>query len=686
MAAALVLFCPTGKAMLTPRAWWFLMAVILTVAFGAFTRSAALTLIGLTLLLWFLGQWLPFSLRARTIARRLRLRRQVHDERGPVKTLWAGQSFEVRVTLALAEMPWPWQTLLRPLLSLPHAAVFDRIPFGVEQVAGVSACDGPLTTDRPFSLVYTIRCPLPGQARFEGCRVQLADPQGFFHFTAFVHEPAVLRILPQLAVHTSTRASRKRANLLPPPGIHRLRRPGSGSELLDLRDYLPGDPPRTIAWKVSARRDRLITKEFESEVPVRCTLFVDTSSSVRVASARGKPLHRLIEISAAVLQANADIRDLTGLCLFDEDGFALQPPDRRRAHQARMLNDLTDAAVLAPASARVDPEKLLPLAYSFAQEVYPELLHPNLNGLPFWRHWFGGAPRHRRHRDSLFSRLHRHKEELFWAVVWRMPLLLLLGSLIAGLLISASFGVLLTVMAAVLSCFAWVAVVLMVLVAILFGGRRRRLALWRKRLAALLAVQHDLGAGALETLLEDDDQLSLQIQRFLADHQVPCKLPLYDNRGRYRFAAAAKVDVLGKALLQAVRRGRDNELFVLLADLLELDDSLEPLLRAVRVALGRHHHVVVICPWPADLEPPGNRPRRSPSPTTAVLPSRRRRWRTQVVETLRSTTRSRLLDAYQRLRRVFGRLGVPVVCAAGDQPIPLILEQLNHLRQPGSRR
>src|SRR5207302_354096 len=70
-----------------------------------------------------------------------------------------------------------------------------------------------------------------------------------------------------------------------PPGMHRLYRPGSGSELLDLRDYQPGDPPRTIAWKVSARRDKLITKELEREVPVRCTLLLDTSRSVLVPAA-----------------------------------------------------------------------------------------------------------------------------------------------------------------------------------------------------------------------------------------------------------------------------------------------------------------------------------------------------------------------------------------------------------------
>ena len=74
-----------------------------------------------------------------------------------------------------------------------------------------------------------------------------------------------------------------------------------------------------------------MTKEFESSVPIRCTLLVDTSVSVRVPSRQGKPLHRLIgEIAAAILlQCNASVRDLTGLCLFDEQSYNSVRPDRR---------------------------------------------------------------------------------------------------------------------------------------------------------------------------------------------------------------------------------------------------------------------------------------------------------------------------------------------------------------------
>src|SRR5207253_11088723 len=105
-------------------------------------------------------------------------------------------------------------------------------------------------------------------------------------------------------------------------------------------------------------------------------------------------------------------------------------------------------------------------------------------------------------------------------------------------------------------------------------------------------------------LLEDDERFVLALQRFLAEHHVPYPLPLYDQEGRYLFAAPDKIEVLSGALLRAVARGRDNELFVLLADLLELEDHLNPLLRAVKVALARHHQVMVVCPWPPGVPLP----------------------------------------------------------------------------------
>jgi uncharacterized protein (DUF58 family) len=287
--------------MITSRGWWFVIIVLSLLALGVFGEQTArvmsgerwtLILLSLTLLLWFLAEWCLFGLRVLLAIPQVRVYRELRDSRGPVATLWAGRSFDVHIHVRLAH----W-------LRLPYVRTSERIPFGLEHGGDERQEEGSLSAEDSLKLVYKIRCPAAGQIRFEGVKVEVADLQGLFYATTFVRAPVVYSVLPPLADAGGNRPSVKRHNLLPSPGVHRHLRPGSGSELLDLRDYLPGDPPKTIAWKVSARRDRLVTKEFESEVPVRCTLFVDCSHSVRVGGAGQNALSRLVDICAAVASA-----------------------------------------------------------------------------------------------------------------------------------------------------------------------------------------------------------------------------------------------------------------------------------------------------------------------------------------------------------------------------------------------
>jgi uncharacterized protein (DUF58 family) len=614
--------------MLTGRGFGLLFAAFLLLLFGMLVAHTVLVLVGLAILLWFAWEWLAFTVRVYVMLPRLRLERTVSDDRGPVTTLWAGRVFQVRTRLRL---PAPYR--------LPFVLGVERVPFQAELVDGDTSGQGPVGGDAVVELAYRVRCGKVGVLRFEGARVQVADLQGFFHRAVFVPLVAYYRVQPILHEADPMSPVSKERNLLLPPGVHRLKSGGSGSELLDLRDYMTGDPPKTIAWKVSARRDRLITKVFENEVPIRCTLFVDASASVRVPTAQGTALQRLIEIGGAVVRANQASRDLTGLCLFDEDGSRYAAPDRRPSHCNRLPQMFADAAARPPATGRADPETLLPLAYSFASEVYPELLANDVNRVPFWLTWFTVFPRFTRRASPVRLLL---SNRTFWLLLFLIP-----G--VGGLLYVAVWLVYLLVRAA------------------RAGARRRQT--WRKRLAALLSVRYGLAPGGLAVLLEDDDAFSLLLQRFLAEHHVPHRVPLYGPDGRYLFAAAGKVPVLAAALRRAVGRGRDNELFVLFADLLELDGAIEPVVAAVHVALSRHHQVLVVCPWPPGLPLP------VPDEEDAKQPPPR-----SLAGILRRSTRRRYHAAYFRLRRTFGRLGVPVVCAAGEEPVPLILERINRLR------
>jgi uncharacterized protein (DUF58 family) len=432
---------------------------------------------------------------------------------------------------------------------------------------------------------------------------------------------------------------------------------------------------------------------------------VDTSNSVRVPGLAGvgprevnygKALDRLIDLSAGILQANAGIRDLTGLCLFNEQGFEMVRPNRGGAHLSACLRLLAAAGALTPQRERANPNHLLPLAYSFAREVYPELLRSSVNSVPLWMPWIDGIPGYSHRlplslaelifrrgsggsRMDVFDLLHRRKNELrglcWWASFWSLLLpvslfaarLFLKTPIPDNLIVSSLF------FCSLLSLGLWSATAVLFAWDTLTGTKRRRLDRWRKQLAAILSARYGMAPGGLSTLMEDDDAFSLLLQRFLSEHQVPYALPLYDWHGRYLFAAPRKVPVLADALVRAVGRGRDNELFVLLADLLELDDAdLDSLLRAVRVAMSRHHQVVLICPWP-----PGLPIADSSHPQSAI---RNPRSRPSVVWD--QLTTERFHTAYQRLRHTFTRLGVSVLCAA-EEPVPLILSRLESLRTMG---
>src|SRR4029453_9250236 len=107
-----------------------------------------------------------------------------------------------------------------------------------------------------------------------------------------------------------------------------------------------------------------------------------------------------------------------------------------------------------------------------------------------------------------------------------------------------------------------------------------------------------------------------------------------------------KIDVLALALGRAVGKGHDNELFVLLADLLELETQLDPLLKAVKMTISRHHQVMVVCPWPPGVAPPGSADRPRTPGFLSVLH-----------ESLRRATATRFHQAYHQVRRTFARLG-----------------------------
>src|SRR3954471_6769054 len=80
-------------------------------------------------------------------------------------------------------------------------------------------------------------------------------------------------------------------------GLHRSPRKGFSVEFADFRPYQPGDDLRYVDWKIAARADRWVVKQYEEETNLRATLVLDVSRSMDWRGAPAGP--RLSKLSYA---------------------------------------------------------------------------------------------------------------------------------------------------------------------------------------------------------------------------------------------------------------------------------------------------------------------------------------------------------------------------------------------------
>ena len=134
-------------------------------------------------------------------------------------------------------------------------------------------------------------------------------------------------------------------------GLHRSPRKGFSVEFADFRPYQPGDDLRYVDWKIAARSDRWVVKQYEEETNLRATIILDVSASMdwRGAPAAERLTKRTYgeQLAAALALLLLRQRDAVGLIRFD-DAVRTSVPPRARTSQWRRLV----AALMEPSGGR----------------------------------------------------------------------------------------------------------------------------------------------------------------------------------------------------------------------------------------------------------------------------------------------------------------------------------------------
>jgi uncharacterized protein (DUF58 family) len=125
-------------------------------------------------------------------------------------------------------------------------------------------------------------------------------------------------------------------------GLHRSPRKGFSVEFAEHRPYQPGDDLRYVDWKIAARADRWVVKQFEEETNLRAALVLDISPSMawRGAPTRLTKLAYAEQLTAALALLLLRQRDAVGLVCFDEKVRSVLAPRARMTQWRRVVGVL----------------------------------------------------------------------------------------------------------------------------------------------------------------------------------------------------------------------------------------------------------------------------------------------------------------------------------------------------------
>ena len=126
-------------------------------------------------------------------------------------------------------------------------------------------------------------------------------------------------------------------------GMHRSPFHGFSVEFAEHRPYMPGDPLKNLDWKVWARSDRYLVKQYTEETNLRCHLLLDLSQSMSFRSPRASmsKITYAQSLAAALAYLMLHQQDAVGTMLFADRPLQYVPARAVRSHLDVLLKTLS---------------------------------------------------------------------------------------------------------------------------------------------------------------------------------------------------------------------------------------------------------------------------------------------------------------------------------------------------------
>jgi uncharacterized protein (DUF58 family) len=123
-------------------------------------------------------------------------------------------------------------------------------------------------------------------------------------------------------------------------GAHKSPLSGFAVEFAGHREYVAGDDPRHIDWRLYYKRDRYFIKQYEMETNFVCHLLLDVSASMRYGEQSQQKMLYAAQMAATLGYAIIRQNDKVSLATFDDEVRGFIAPSNSMSQVLRMTQHL----------------------------------------------------------------------------------------------------------------------------------------------------------------------------------------------------------------------------------------------------------------------------------------------------------------------------------------------------------
>lgn len=230
---------------------------------------------------------------------------------------------------------------LRVLNHTPRAVTLvikDEYPPQM-QLTGVR--EGRVRTEAQMSsaLVYTLKPPKRGRFEFGQIAVRYLSRFGLVWRETQQGQPVAVKVYPNM--RRAREAELKALGARSLVTSHRKTSwRGEGREFESLRDYVRGDELRHVSWSATARRGKLVTRQYQIERDQMILIAIDAGRLMTARIEQETKLDSAVHATLALMSAAARGGDNAGIVVFGRRIKTFLPPKRGGEHMDAALEAL----------------------------------------------------------------------------------------------------------------------------------------------------------------------------------------------------------------------------------------------------------------------------------------------------------------------------------------------------------